>query len=440
MYNTIVIGGGAGGLTVSIGLASAGKKVLLVEKDKLGGECTWGGCIPSKSFITVARTSSNLEEALEKVVSNVHKIGDKELPHISKIKNLEYVNGEASFIDKNTVSVNGKLYRAKFIVISTGSLPFIPEIKGLKDIQYLTNQNFFYTNERYKSIVMLGAGIISLELAFPLRKLGVDITILEKTDLFLPMMDKEVREFYIDRLKIAGVKLILGCEVEEFVKTENEILIKTSKGEFKSEKVFVAIGRKPNLENLNLDKIGLNYSEKGIVVDKYMRTSINNIFGIGDVVSQFKFSHVAGYHGEIVVRNILFSYFLKRTDLEYIPSTIFGDIEVSRVGLTEEEARKKFKRIYVYKIDENNDRSIIAFEDSFLLKVICDRKFNIIGVTCIGERAGEIVGFLQNMINNKMKFYKVMKSIQAYPTYCYYIRNLAKISYIDYLKSYNIFR
>ncbi|MGL4947634.1 MAG: FAD-dependent oxidoreductase, partial [Cetobacterium sp.] len=213
MYNTIVIGGGAGGLTVSIGLASAGKKVLLVEKDKLGGECTWGGCIPSKSFITVARTSSNLEEALEKVVSNVHKIGDKELPHISKIKNLEYVNGEASFIDKNTVSVNGKLYRAKFIVISTGSLPFIPEIKGLKDIQYLTNQNFFYTNERYKSIVMLGAGIISLELAFPLRKLGVDITILEKTDLFLPMMDKEVREFYIDRLKIAGVKLILGCEV-----------------------------------------------------------------------------------------------------------------------------------------------------------------------------------------------------------------------------------
>ncbi|MGL5982648.1 MAG: FAD-dependent oxidoreductase, partial [Cetobacterium sp.] len=290
MYNTIVIGGGAGGLTVSIGLASAGKKVLLVEKDKLGGECTWGGCIPSKSFITVARTSSNLEEALEKVVSNVHKIGDKELPHISKIKNLEYVNGEASFIDKNTVSVNGKLYRAKFIVISTGSLPFIPEIKGLKDIQYLTNQNFFYTNERYKSIVMLGAGIISLELAFPLRKLGVDITILEKTDLFLPMMDKEVREFYIDRLKIAGVKLILGCEVEEFVKTENEILIKTSKGEFKSEKVFVAIGRKPNLENLNLDKIGLNYSEKGIVVDKHMRTSINNIFGIGDVVSQFKFS------------------------------------------------------------------------------------------------------------------------------------------------------
>ncbi len=439
MYHTIVLGGGAGGLTTSIGLASAGKKVLLIEKENLGGECTWSGCIASKSFISATKTSKNLKEVLEKTLKNVHKVGDSELPHISNFKNIDLVIGKGSFVDKNSIIVNDTIYKGKNIVISTGSSPFIPNIKGLEKIDYLTNQNFFYIKDDYSSMIMIGAGIISLELAFPLKKLGIDVTILEKSNLFLPNMEDEIREFYSKRLKEEGIDLFLNCEEIEilsFDESNKKVLIKTNHKNFETEKVFISTGRVPNLKDLNLEKAGIEFNNKGIVVDKYMRTSSKNIFSIGDVASPLKFSHVAGYHGETVVRNLLFPYIMKSIDYSNIPWTIFGETEVSKIGLSEDEAKTKYKKIYTYNLDENNDRSLITFEKNFYLKVICDNKFNIVGATCIGERAGELIGFLQLMIGNKIKFYKAMKSIQSYPTYTYYIRNLSKKAYIDHLKSY----
>jgi pyruvate/2-oxoglutarate dehydrogenase complex dihydrolipoamide dehydrogenase (E3) component len=435
MYCAIVIGGGASGLTASIGLASAGKKVLLIEKDYLGGECTWSGCVPSKSFIAASKICSTLNDALSMTQKNVQTIGDSEIPHISKYNNIDYIKGEAFFIKNNTVSVNGKTYSSKYIIIATGSSAFIPPIKGLEDIDYLTNHNFFYEQENYKSIVLIGAGIISLELAFPLKKLGIDVTILERSDVFLPMMEKEIREFYFNKLNISGINLYLDCKSMEIEKQDNDILIKTNNGNFLTEKIFISAGRVPNINNLNLEKANIKYDNKGVIVDEFMRTTQKNVFAIGDIASNFKFSHVAGYQGEIVIRNILFPFIKKRINYSNIPWTIFGDIEVSKVGLNEEEAKAKYKKIYIYSLDKNNDRSLISFEKNFTLKVICDNKFNIIGAICIGERAGEIIGFLQLMIGNKIKFYKVMKSIQAYPTYTYYIRNLSKLAYVDFLKN-----
>ena len=435
-YHTIVIGGGAGGLTTSIGLASAGKKVLLIEKDHLGGECTWGGCIPSKSFISASKTVSTLTEALEMTSKNVHTIGDNELPHISSFKNIDFIRGEGTFVDKNTILVNGQKYIGKYIVISTGSSPFIPDIKGLEKVKYLANHNFFYEKSDYKKIILIGAGAISLELAFPLKRLNIEVTILEKSNTFLPTLEAETRNFYLNRLKETGINLVLNCTSIEVENLGNNVLVKTNNGEFLSEKIFISAGRTPNIQNLNLNKAGIKYDIKGIFVDNFMRTSTKNIFAIGDIASSFKFSHVAGHQGEVVVRNILFPFILKKMDYSFIPWTIFGDIEVSKIGLDEIEARKKYKRIHTYSLDLNNERSLITFEKAFFLKIICDSKFNIVGATCIGERAGEIIGFLQLMIGNKIKFYKVMNSVQAYPTYTYYIRNLAKKAYVDYLKSF----
>lgn len=437
MYHTIVLGGGAAGLTASIGLAAAGKKVLLIEKENLGGECTWSGCIPSKSFISVSKSSKNLKEALEKTRENIHKIGKHEFSLIINSKNIDFIKGEGNIFDKNTIVIGDKIYKTKYIVISTGSSPFIPNIKGLENIKFLTNQNFFYKENEYKNIVMIGAGVISLELAFPLKKLGIDVTILEKSNIFLPTMENEVRNFYLEKLNSENIKLILNCsymEIEQ--KNDGSILTKTNNGDFLSDEIFISAGRIPNIFDLNLKNTKIKFTDKGISVDKYMRTSIKNIFAIGDIASAFKFSHIAGYHGEIAVRNILFPYIMKKVDYSYIPWTIFGETEISKVGISEEEARVKYKKIYTYILDKDNDRSLITFEKSFFLKVICDNRFNIIGITCIGERAGEILGALQFMMANKIKFYKGMKSIQAYPTYMYYLRNLCKKAYIDYLKSF----
>lgn len=436
MYHTIVIGGGASGLTSAIGLASAGKKILLIEKESLGGECTWSGCIPSKSFIASSNFAKNLTEALELTRKNIHTVGDSEVPHISKFENISLIHGEAKFLDKNTISVNNSIYKGKYIVISTGSSPIIPKIKGLEKINFLTNQNFFYEDKDYKSIIILGAGVISLELALPLRKLGVEVTILERADTFLPMMEEEVRIFYLKKLKEMNISLVLNCSSIEVDKLNDKIEVKTNNGIFLSDRFLISTGRKANIDSLNLDKAQIIYDKKGIIVDKYLRTNIKNIFAIGDVSSPLKFSHIAGYQGEIVVRNILFPYLLKKGDYSFIPWTIFGDTEISKVGLSENDAKKRYKKTYIYTLDGNNDRSLTTFEKDFFLKVICDNKFNIVGVTCIGKRSGEILGLLQMMIGNKIKFYKGINSVQAYPTYSYFIRNLCKKAYIDYIKSF----
>ena len=436
-YDVIVLGAGAGGLTVSLGLAGAGKKVLLIDKNHPGGECTWSGCIPSKSFIHLSQENNNLKTVMEKVRENIKKIASNETPEKLQEHNVKFIQGVATFKSKNSVIVNGEIYVGNKIVIATGSKPFIPKIDGLDKIDFLTNESFFNLDENIKSMIIIGAGVISLELSFPLRRLGVDITILERNDIFLPMEDPEIREFYLKKLEEYNINLVLGVKEISLEKKQEEIVANVNqKNKFTGEKLFLSVGRSPNIKDLILEIPAVEYTPQGIVVNSFMQTTNKNIYAIGDVVGPYRFSHMAGYHGEIVVRNILFPYIKKSANYSSVPWTIFSEPEFSRMGLSEEQCKKDNLETKIYiLVADDNDRSIISYEKDFYLKVICDEKWNILGACSYGQRAGEIISMLQILKSNKKKFYKLMDSLMAYPTYGDSLRKLAKQAYRDYLKS-----
>ncbi|MBC2850035.1 FAD-dependent oxidoreductase [Cetobacterium sp. 8H] len=434
-YDCIVVGSGAAGLTVSFGLKATGKKVLLIEKDQPGGECTWNGCIPSKSFISYSKKEIDLKTALEKVREKILEVAKTEDSETISQKGIDFIKGKATFVSKTEVEVAGKIYQAKNIVIATGSRAFIPKIKGLEKVEFLTNENFFKQTSNFKSIIMIGGGVISLELSFALKRLGVEVTILELGKKFLSIEDPEIGEFYKKRLIQEGIELVLDCGEITIEKINNMVVTKCSRGEYQADKLFLSVGRAPNLEELNLDKIGISFDKKGILTNECLQTTIKEIYAVGDIVGPYRFSHIAGYHGETVVRNIVFPYIKKKIEYKNISWTMFSSPEFARVGINEEEAKNKGLEINIYTLSEKeNDRSIVSLEEKFYLKVICDKKFNILGASCIGERAGEIINLLQILKSQNIKFYKMVNSIQAYPTYGDSVRKLAKKAYGDYLK------
>ncbi|MGL4533498.1 MAG: dihydrolipoyl dehydrogenase family protein [Fusobacteriaceae bacterium] len=434
-YDVLVIGGGAAGLTVAIGATSGKKRVAIIENKKTGGECTWSGCVPSKTFISLVNKGykGDVLEEVDRVRRQIYSHEDNET---LKKMGIDVIEGVGEFTDINKVTVNGKEYEGEQIVIATGSSPNIPKIPGLDKVNYLTNESFFEQKNFSKSIIFIGGGVISLELAFPLKKIGVDVTIFEIGETLFPKEDPEIGEYYQEKLKSEGIKLILNAKKFEVLKSEEGVTVKSDKTleGITAEKLFISTGRVPNTEGLNLEMAGVAYDKKGIEVDKYMRTTNKHIYAAGDVVGPYRFSHMAGYQGEIIVRNILFPLIKKSISYDSIPWTIFTDPEFSKMGISETEAIMNTGEIRVYKMDASeNDRSILTGESGFYLKVIVDKNFQILGSSCIGNRSGEIISMLQLMKSENIPFYKISDSIQAYPTYGYTLRKLGKKAYIDNL-------
>lgn len=434
-YDILVIGGGAAGLTVAIGAAAGKKKVAIIENKKTGGECTWSGCVPSKAFISLANKAG-----IQDIFQKVHKIREEIYSHEDnetlKKLGIDVIEGAGEFTDIDKITVSGKEYQGDQIVIATGSSPSIPKIPGLDSVDFLTNESFFEQKKLPKSIIFIGGGVISLELAFPLKKLGVEVTILELGETLFPKEDPEVGESYEKKLKSEGINLILSVGKLVVEKDKDEIIVKSEKipQGVRGEKLFISTGRVPNTEGLNLEMAGVAYDKKGIEVDKYMRTTNKHIYSAGDVVGPYRFSHMAGYQGEIIVRNILFPLIKKSINYDSVPWTIFTEPEFSKMGISEREAIEKGEEIKVYKMEANeSDRSILVGESGFYLKVIVDKNGDILGALCIGNRSGEITSLLQLMKCEGIPFYKIGESVQAYPTYGYSLRKLGKKAYIDNL-------
>ncbi|MGL6120495.1 MAG: FAD-dependent oxidoreductase, partial [Fusobacteriaceae bacterium] len=269
-YDVLVIGGGAAGLTVAIGATSGKKRVAIIENKKTGGECTWSGCVPSKTFISLVNKGykGDVLEEVDRVRRQIYSHEDNET---LKKMGIDVIEGVGEFTDINKVTVNGKEYEGEQIVIATGSSPNIPKIPGLDKVNYLTNESFFEQKNFSKSIIFIGGGVISLELAFPLKKIGVDVTIFEIGETLFPKEDPEIGEYYQEKLKSEGIKLILNAKKFEVLKSEEGVTVKSDKTleGITAEKLFISTGRVPNTEGLNLEMAGVAYDKKGIEVDKY---------------------------------------------------------------------------------------------------------------------------------------------------------------------------
>lgn len=449
-YDIAVIGGGSAGLTVAYTAIALKKNVLIIEKDRLGGECTWTGCVPSKALLKAAKVAYQSQNAskygiindcnvdMSGVMNYIHNVQEeiyqKENPEALRADGIDVLIGEAEFIDSNTLNVNQDKIRARKIIIATGSSPVIPPIDGIKDVSYLTNQTLFSLKKLPESLLIVGGGPIGVEMAQALNRLGVKIKLVQRSDRILKKEESSLSEALAEKLRQEGVELFTGYEAVK-IKEENQIFLTVSKGEaekeLKAEKVLIATGRKANITELNLDKIGLETDKQGIITDSKMQTNISNIYACGDVVGPYRFSHISYHEGITAAINVILPFPVKKMDYNNVLWVTYTDPELAHLGLTEEEARSRYgDSIKVYNLDYSElDRAMTDGEKG-QAKFICDRRGKLLGGHIFGARAGEIIHGCQIVKTMGLPFKKLQSVIHSYPTYSELVRDGAKLAYI----------
>ncbi len=454
-YDVIVIGAGSGGITAAMTAKGFGKKVLLIEKEKIGGECTWTGCVPSKALIRSANvahftknlkkyglSSSNAElntkEVMAHVRATVQKVYKTETPEVFTKKGIETLFGAASFIDTHHILVNNKKISFNKAIICTGSSPFVPPIEGLDQIDYLTNINIWNLDELPKSMIILGAGPIGCEMASAFNRLGTTITIIEMNDRILQHEDLEMVHLLTQQFEREGIVVATNRTATKVYKKDGMVVVDTvdkdgKEYQYTGEEILIATGRKPNIEGLALENAGIDWFKKGIIVDSTLKTTAGNIYACGDVVGPYLFSHMAWYQAVIAVRNALIPIFKKKVDYTNVIWVTFTAPELATAGLTERAAIEKYgkKNIKIFRMDYNKiDRAMTDETEFGLCKIICDNSYNILGIHILGAGAGDIIHEAQLAKTKGMKLWEIQSVIHAYPTYSELIWKDAKLAFV----------
>lgn len=459
-YDIIVIGGGGGGLTSAKLARGLGKKVALVEKDKLGGECTWTGCVPSKAIIksaAVAYTANHLSkfgltpretvafdttQVMDHVRGVVEKVYRTHTPDTLTKLGIDVLFGEPVFIDNHHIGLEKRTISAHKFVLATGSVPFVPPIEGLDTVDYLTNQNLFALDQLPKSMIILGGGPIGAEMASALNRLGVSITVMEMQERILPREDEELVEILTKKFKAEGISLLTNMRASSVTKTDRGVQVTGVRSDgsehaVEAERLLVALGRRPNVTGLHLENVGVNVGKKSVEVNEYLQTTVPNIYACGDVVGPYLFSHMAFYQATIAVRNAFVPFFKKKMDYRNVSWVTFTDPELATAGLTELAAREQYGdniSIYRYRYDQL-DRAYTDCQTEGFGKFICDKRGRLIGAHILGARAGELICEVQVAKTYNLDFADLYSVIHPYPTYSELIWHSAKQRYIDKLRN-----
>ncbi len=466
-YDLIVIGGGSAGLVAAGGAATLGAKVALIEKNKLGGDCLYTGCVPSKSLIRSAKLASDMKRGGEfgfqvpdfkfqnddfasvtnRVQNVIKAIEPHDAPEVFEKMGVKVIFGNSQFTGANEIEVTfkdsaeTKIFKAKRFCIATGSSPFAPPIEGLKETGFITNEEVFHLSDLPEKLIVLGGGAIGVEMGQSFQRLGAKVTIIEMGKRILSKEDAEVSAFVGSFLKNEGAEILTESKAVKVHRNDRNEKVVTIENNGKTEEIIaneilVAVGRKPNINGLELEKAGVKYDKKQIETDEYLRTSNKNIFAAGDVTAHFQFTHTADYEAQIVIQNaFLFYPFTKKTDFRVVPWATFTEPEVGRVGLTEEDARKKFGDVEIIKVPfEENDRAHAEGEPEGFAKIILHGK-KIVGAHIVGLRAGELIHEFVLAMKLNLSLADLSKAIHVYPTLSKITQAVATEKTLETLKS-----
>ena len=435
-FDLAIIGAGSGGLSVAAGAAQLGAKVLLIEKHKMGGDCLNYGCVPSKALIAAGEAAQTIRTAgqfgvnghepaidFAKVNAHVHGVIAAIAPNdsVERFTKLgcTVIEAAAKFLSPTGIEANGQRYTARRFVIATGSKAFVPPIPGIKDVKAYTNETIFELTEAPGHLIVIGGGPIGIEMAQAHRRLGCKVTVIEAFSI-MPKDDPEAVAVVRARLISEGLTLIEGAKVEGIAQAGNGVAVGVNRAG-KSETIFgthllVAAGRRPNVSDLGLDAAGITFSAKGIEVDARLRTSNKKVFAIGDVAGGFQFTHMAGYHAGIVVRNALFNVPAK-TDYSAVPWVTYTDPELAHVGQTLAEAQKidAGAKATTWHLNEN-DRAQAERATEGFIKVVTAKGGRIIGATIVGRHGGELILPWVMAVQKKMTMRDMTGIIAPYPT------------------------
>jgi pyruvate/2-oxoglutarate dehydrogenase complex dihydrolipoamide dehydrogenase (E3) component len=444
-----VLGGGPGGLSVAAAAAAFGVPTVLIERGKMGGDCLNTGCVPSKSLLAAAKRVELMRNAglfglnvqgigvdFAKVHDHVHSVIAALAPADSPERftglGVRVIRQHGQFRDRNTVTAGDVEIRARRFVIATGSAPAVPPIPGLDDGPFLTNENVFDLKERPEHLIVIGAGPVGLELAQAFRRLGSSVTVLEAAQP-LANDDPECVAVVLDRLEREGIVIRSGVRVTGIARAGGVVTatIETSGAEqtVTGSHLLVAVGRRPQINELGLEAAGIRHDPRGIIVNARLKTSNRRVYAIGDCAAGHSaLTHAANYHAGLVIRNALFRLPV-RADNSAVPWATYTDPELAQTGLTEAQARARRMKIRVARWPyHDNDRAQIEREAHGHIKVITTRNGKIVGATIVGAQAGELIGIWTFAIAQGLNIRALTNIVLPYPTFS----ELGKRAAIDF--------
>jgi len=439
--NLVVVGAGSAGLVTAYIAAAVKAKVTLIEKHKMGGDCLNTGCVPSKAVIRSAKFMSHISrsaefgikearadfefaDVMERVANVIKKIEHHDSVERFTGLGVDVVQGEARITSPWSVEVNGETINTKNIVVASGARPFVPPIEGIENVDYYTSDNLWELREKPNRLVVLGGGPIGSELTQAFSRLDISVTQVEMLPRILLREDPEVSELVQNQLIKEGVNIKVNHKAKQFIQRDGkQVLITDHEGsdvEIEFDVLIVAVGRAPNTAGFGLEELGVRLnSNKTIETNEYLQSSIPTIYACGDVAGPYQFTHVAAHQAWYASVNTLFGALKQfKTDYRVIPWATFTEPEVARVGLNETEAREQGieYEVTTYGIDDL-DRAIADSEAHGFVKVLTvPGKDKILGVTIVGEHAGDLIAEYVLAMKHGLGLNKILGTIHIYPT------------------------
>jgi dihydrolipoamide dehydrogenase len=457
-FDAIIIGGGAAGLTAAGIAANFGAKTMMIEKDRLGGDCTWTGCVPSKTLLKAAKVAHQIKHAGDyglidgspkidypKVIEHVHQrrqevYEDADRPDIFEDMGIEVVNGAAHFVDEHTIAIEGnagagRTVSARYFFICAGGHAFVPPIEGIGQVDYLTSESLFEVNDLPEELIIIGAGNIGTEMAQAMNRLGTRVTVIDMADRIMVNDDPELADMLKKMLKDEGIDYVLDAKVKKIDKQDANIIVtieKEAREEYiTGDQVLVATGRQANVQDLGLDEAGIEYSDKGIKVNGKCRTNKTHIYACGDITGRYQFTHMSEHMAKVAVTNALVK-FPQSIDTDHVPWVTFTDPELGHVGATEEELQEKGVNYETYRFPYSKiDRALTDSEQQGLIKIHA-KQWNgkIYGASILGAHAGELISEYALAMKNGVTLRNMADTIHPYPTYSLGARRAADQWYI----------
>ncbi|MGI8422016.1 MAG: dihydrolipoyl dehydrogenase family protein [Gaiellaceae bacterium] len=435
--DVIVVGGGTAGLIAALTARQCGASAALVEREpRIGGDCTFFGCVPSKALIETAQLARDLRRAVDDgIVASlpaldfaavmrrrariVEEIARDERDERFTEVGIEVIHGEARFRSPHELEVGDRLLRSKRFVLATGSDPTVPPVPGLADVRYLTNRTIFELEKLPRRLAVLGGGAIGLELAQAFRRFGSEVTVVELAERLLPRDEPEAGAIVVDALRAEGIDLRLGTKAERVERRGEEIVVH-ARGEIPCDALLVAAGRSSSAERLGLQ---LELEHGYVKVDARCRTSIPHVYAAGDITGGLQFTHIASHEGLVAGKNAAGKR--AKLDERVAPWVTFIDPEVAHVGLTEAEARERHRGVEILTFPMRRvDRARILEQSAGFVKLVSARRpvlgrlggGVLVGAQIVGPHAGELIAECALAIRTRCFAGRLAQTIHAYPT------------------------
>lgn len=440
----MIVGLGSGGMTAAELAARLRLRVVAIERDRVGGDCLWTGCVPSKALLASARAAHTMRHAdryglpavepdidTAEVWARIRQVQDRIAATDDNAERfermgVEVVHGDATVTGPHEVTVDGRTLTTRFVLLCTGSRPVVPDLLGLEDAGYLTSETVFELEAAPRSVVVVGGGPIGVELAQGLCRLGVRVTMLQRGPTILPRDEPALVGALHDVLGAEGVEVHVGVEpTSATVGADGARTVHAASGSWSAEAVLVAVGRRPAVDGLGLEAIGVEVGADGVVVDDRSRTTVPSIYAAGDVAGRHRFTHAAAYEAVRAVRDAFFPG--AGTAGAPVPWCTFTDPELAHAGLTSAEARERWgDRARVWRQDlDRNDRARADGAEAGAIVLVTDPKGTLVGAHVLAPAAGEVIHELALAVDRGMKLRDLASSVHVYPTVSTGIAQLA---------------